>query len=286
MKLGAHESISGGLYKAFERAKFVGCEVLQLFVRSNRCWNTKPLTDQEILLFKRKASETGIDLVVGHSSYLINLASPEEALWRKSIDTLTEELKRCELLGIPYLVLHPGSHRGKGEEEGLKRIATALTKVYEIAGNFRVKILLETTAGQGTTLGNCFEHLAWIMENTPYGDNLGVCLDTCHIFAAGYDIRFVQAYEETMDIFNRIVGFQKLFAIHLNDSRGELGSRIDRHEHIGKGKIGLEAFRLILNDPRLHVDLPGFLETPKGNELISDRENLMILRSLRGLSFT
>lgn len=280
MKLGAHESISGGLHKAFDRAVAVGCEALQLFVKSSRSWQAKKLTDEEIRLFRQKAAETGISPVVGHSSYLINLAAPQDSLWQRSINMLITELERCETLGIPYLVLHPGSHTGLGETEGLKRVAQALGQVHTATRGFTCKILLETTAGQGTALGYRFEHLAWLLDHSPQADRLGICLDTCHLFAAGYDLRTREAYETTMNRLDASIGLDRVHVIHLNDSRHGPGSRIDRHEHIGKGELGLEAFRMIVNDPRFNPDIPGLIETPKGEDLRENRENLAVLRSL------
>lgn len=279
MRLGAHESISGGLHLAFDRAQSVGCDAVQLFVKSSRAWAVKPLTEEEIRLFQERAAQTGIHPVVGHASYLPNPAAPDEDLWRKSVETLIVELERCEALGIPYLVLHPGSHMGAGEEEGLRRVARALGEIHAATPGFRARILLETTAGQGSNLGYRFEQLAWLMENTPQGDRLGVCLDTCHVFAAGYDLRTPEAYEETLATFDRIIGLDRLYVVHFNDCKGPLGGRVDRHEHIGKGQLGLEAFRLFVNDPRF-ADLPGLLETPKSEDLHEDRENLAVLRSL------
>jgi len=279
MRLGAHESIAGGLHKAFDRAQSAGCEAVQIFVKSNRSWAVKPLTEEDIARFKAKAEETGIHPVVGHTSYLLNLATPDEALWVKSRDTLIIELERCEALDVPYLVLHPGSHVGAGEEAGLARVAQGLGKIHAATPGFRTQILLETTAGQGSSLGHSFEHLAWLIEHTPEGERLGVCLDTCHVFAAGYKLRTPKGYTATMETFDRLIGLERLKALHLNDCKANLGSRKDRHEHIGKGHIGLEGFRHILNDPRL-AGLPGLLETPKGSDLHEDRENLAVLRSL------
>ena len=279
MRLGAHESISGGLYKAFDRARSVGCETLQIFVKSNRSWAVKPLTEEDIARFKAKAEETGIQPVVAHTSYLLNLGTPDDTLWKRSRDTLIVELERCEALGVPYLVLHPGSHVGTGEEVGLAQVAQALGEVHAATPGFQAQILLETTAGQGTNLGYRFEHLGWLLEHTPTGERLGVCLDTCHVFAAGYELRTPDGYAATMEAFDRAVGLGRLKALHLNDSKGDLGSRKDRHEHIGKGHIGLEGFRHVLNDSRL-ANLPGLLETPKSDDLHEDRENLAVLRSL------
>jgi len=279
MRLGAHESIAGGLHKAFDRAQSVGCDAVQIFVKSNRSWAVSPLTEEDVALFEAKAEETGIHPVVAHTSYLLNLGTPDDALWTKSRDTLVIELERCEALGVPHLVLHPGSHTGAGEEAGLARVAQGLGEVHAATPGFRARILLETTAGQGTNLGYTFEQLAWLLEHTPQGERLGVCLDTCHVFAAGYELRTPQGYAATMAAFDRTVGLERLHAVHLNDSKYGLGSRKDRHEHIGKGFLGLEAFRLMLNDPRL-ARLPGLLETPKSDDLREDRENLAVLRSL------
>jgi deoxyribonuclease-4 len=279
LRLGAHESIAGGLHKAFDRAQSVGCEAVQIFVKSNRSWAVRPLTREAVARFRAKAEETGIRPAVGHTSYLLNLGTPDEVLWAKSRDMLIVELERCEALEVPWLVLHPGSHVGAGEEAGLARVAQALGEVHIATPGFRTQILLETTAGQGTSLGCRFEHLAWLVEHTPEGERLGVCLDTCHVFAAGYELRTSAGYTATMEAFDRVIGLERLRAIHLNDCRGDLGSRKDRHEHIGKGHIGLEGFRHVLKDPRL-AGLPGLLETPKGDDLHEDRENLAALRSL------
>jgi deoxyribonuclease-4 len=280
LRLGAHESIAGGLHRAFDRARSVGCDAVQIFVKSNRAWAVKPLTDEDVARFRARAEETGIQPVVGHASYLLNPATSDETLWGRSRDTLIVELERCEALGVPYLVLHPGSHVGAGEEVGLALVARALGQVHAATPGFRAQILLETTAGQGTNLGYCFEHLAWLVDHAPEGGRLGVCLDTCHAFAAGYELRTPAGYAATIEAFDRTVGLEQLKAIHLNDCKGDLGSRKDRHEHIGQGGIGLDGFRHVVNDPRL-AGLPGLLETPKSDDLHEDRENLAVLRSLR-----
>lgn len=277
--LGAHESIAGGMSKAFDRAQSVGCESVQIFVKSNRAWAVKPLTDEDIERFRARAEESGIQPVVGHASYLLNLGTPDEELWKKSRDMLILELQRCEALGVGYLVLHPGAHVGSGEEVGLTRVAQALGQVHAATPGFSAQILLETTAGQGTSLGYSFDHLAWLLSHTPEGERLGVCLDTCHVFAAGYELRTLEGYTDTIETFDHVIGLDRLYAIHLNDSKGDLGSRKDRHEHIGKGHIGLDGFRRVMNDPRL-AGLPGLLETPKREDLREDRENLTTLRSL------
>jgi deoxyribonuclease-4 len=279
MRLGAHESIAGGLHKAFERAQSATCDAVQIFVKSNRSWAVKPLTEDEIAQFKAKAKESGIAPVVAHASYLLNLGTPDELLWEKSRNMLIAELERCEALEVPWLVLHPGAHVGSGEKAGLTRVAEGLGEVYAATPGFRAQILLETTAGQGSSLGYTFEQLARIIDLAPQGERLGVCLDTCHIFAAGYELRTAEGYAATMDAFDRTIGLERLQALHLNDSKGELGERKDRHEHIGKGHIGLEGFRNVVNDPRL-AGLPGLLETPKGEDLEEDRENLRVLRAL------
>lgn len=279
LRLGAHESIAGGVYRAFERAQSVGCESLQIFVKSNRAWAVRPLDDEEIVRFEALGAETGIHPVIGHTSYLLNLASPDEALWCRSRDTLIVELERSERLGLAGLVLHPGSHVGSGEEAGLARIAQALGEVHAATPGYHTPILLETTAGQGNILGYCFDHLAWLLKHTPQGERLGVCLDTCHIFAAGYELRTPAGYAATMEAFDTIVGLDRLKALHLNDSQGDLGENRDRHAHIGEGCIGLEGFRHLLNDPRLD-GLPGLLETPKSDDLREDAQNLAVLRSL------
>ena len=279
MRLGAHESTAGGLHRAFERAQSVGCDTLQIFVKSNRAWAVKPLTEEDVGRFHAEGRETGIQPVIGHASYLLNLASPDESLWTKSLNVLVTELERCEALSIHYLVLHPGSHVGSGEDAGLARVAQALGEIHAATGGFRTRLLLETTAGQGTNLGHSFGHLAWLMEHTPEGERLGVCLDTCHVFASGYELRTAEGYAATMDAFDRAIGLGRLRAVHLNDSKGELGSHKDRHEHIGQGHIGLKGFSHVLCDPRL-AQLPGLLETPKSKDLHEDRENLSVLRSL------
>jgi deoxyribonuclease-4 len=281
VRLGAHESIAGGLHKAFDRALSATCDAVQIFVKSNRSWAVKPLTEDEVARFKARAEETGIAPVVAHTSYLLNLGSPDELLWEKSRNMLITELERCEALGIPWLVLHPGAHVGSGEKAGIVRVAEGLGEVHAATPGFRTQILLETTAGQGSSLGHTFEQLARIIELTEQGERLGVCLDTCHVFAAGYELRTAEGYAATMEAFERTLGLERLKALHLNDSKGELGNRKDRHEHIGKGHIGLEGFRNLVNDPRL-AGLPGLLETPKGDDLAEDRENLRVLRSLLG----
>ncbi|UCC62955.1 MAG: deoxyribonuclease IV [Anaerolineae bacterium] len=283
MRLGAHESIAGGLVNAFERGHTATCDSIQIFTKSNRQWRAKPLSEEEIAAWhEQMAAEEesgGIFPVVAHTSYLINIGSPEEAMWQKSYDALKVELERCETLGIPYLALHPGSHLKAGEENGLANIARALSQLHAETSGFVTMVCLEGMAGQGTNLGYTFEQLAWLLEHTDEGERLGICLGSCHLYGAGYDVRTPEGYGETMEAFDRIIGLERLKFVHLNDSVHELGSRRDRHAHIGEGTIGLEGFRNFVNDPRL-VDMPGLLETDKSDDLHEDIENLARLRSL------
>lgn len=279
MPLGAHMSIAGGVDKAVLRGASIGCETIQIFTKNTNQWRAKPLGPEEIARFQEARARTGIEPIFAHTSYLINLGSPQEELWEKSLASLLLEMERCAALGLPYLVMHPGAHLGAGEEAGLDRITRGLNEILARTEESGVMVLLEVTAGQGSNLGYRFEHLARLLEDSFYPERLGVCFDTCHAFAAGYDLRTPEAYAKTFDEFDRIIGIRQLKAVHLNDSRGELGSRLDRHEHIGLGRIGLEAFRLLLNDPRLR-SLPMVLETPKGPDLKEDVQNLATLRSL------
>jgi len=272
-------SIAGGMDKAILRGQSIGCETIQVFTKSSNRWRAKPLVSEEIARFKQAREESGINPVFGHTSYLINLGSPDEDLWQKSVDSFLVEMERCAALGLPYLVMHPGAHMGAGEDVGLRRIGRALDEILARTEGSGVIILLETTAGQGSNIGYRFEHLARLIEESAYPDRLGVCFDTCHAFAAGYDLRTPEAFHRTFEEFDALIGIDRLKAIHLNDSRGDLGSRIDRHEHIGLGKLGLEPFRLLLNDPRFR-NLPMVLETPKGPDMKEDVMNLATLRSL------
>lgn len=274
-------SIEGGLDRAVERAARAGCNVLQIFTKSSNQWRARELVGEEIARFQSRLEADGIGTVAAHDSYLINLASPDEALFRKSVDALREELKRCEALGIPFLIAHPGAHVGSGLANGIRRIAAALDEVHGALPRARVRVLLEITAGQGSTIGSRFEEIAEILDAVGDPERVGVCFDTCHAFAAGYDIRGEKSYRETFDAVERLLGIERLQAFHLNDCKKDLGCRLDRHEHIGKGWIGLEAFRLLMNDPRFQT-IPMFLETPKGPELAEDIENLATLRSLIG----
>jgi deoxyribonuclease-4 len=279
--LGAHESISGGLHLAFDRILQVGGESLQIFTRNQRQWKAAPLQEAETAAFKQAWQDAGNMPVASHASYLINLGSSKEEQAAKSVAAFVDELRRCSGLGIAFLVFHPGSHGGVGVEIGLANVVKNLDRVMAQAGEdtAQVTILLETTAGQGTGLGYRFEELAWILEHANVPDRLGICVDTCHIFAAGYDIRTPETYAATFAEFDRLLGIDRIRFFHLNDSKKELGSRVDRHEHIGKGCIGLEGFRQLVHDPRFS-NHPMTLETPKGKDLAEDRENLAVLRSL------
>ena len=275
--LGAHVSISGGIDKAPERGREIGCDSIQIFTRNQRQWRARPLSDDEIKDFKKNLVVYNIKVTVVHDSYLINLGSPDEVQYKKSFDTFLDEAIRAEVLGIPYLVFHPGAHRGFGEKYALKKIAESLNEIIAKTENSKLTFLIETTAGQGTNVGYRFEHIAEIIDLVDEKRRVGACFDTAHVFAAGYDIRTREAYEETLDQFNGIVGLDKLKVFHLNDSKKELGSRVDRHEHVGKGLIGLDAFRFLVNDKRFE-NLPMILETPGGGK--EYKENLEVLRSL------
>jgi len=271
-------SIAGGIYKALERGTLAGCRTIQVFLKNSNQWKAKTLTEQDRLLFQKTQESCGIYPVVAHDSYLINLASPDPDLYKKSLNAFVEEMKRANFLGIPYLVLHPGAHRGAGIQEGIARVGKALRRALDLVEP-PVTVLLENTAGQGSSLGCRFEQLAAILDQIPNPDRLGICLDTCHAFAAGYDIRTEDGYGETMGELDRLIGVEKILAFHVNDSKKDLGSRVDRHFHLGKGFIGLDAFRFLVNDNRF-VGVPKILETPKGTEPREDMRNLSTLRSL------
>jgi len=276
---GAHMSIAGGLANAFERIGRVGGHALQIFTKNQRQWFAAPLTAAEISDFNAARKKWG-DLPIGvHDSYLINLANPEKKAAERAINAFSDEVRRCVQLAIPYLIMHPGSHLGAGIPSGLATLTANLDLALARAGSGPVTILLETTAGQGSGLGARFDELAHVLKHSRYSKQLGVCLDTCHIFAAGYDIRTPTVYEQTMREFDRKIGLDRLKFVHLNDSKKEFNSRVDRHEHIGQGRIGLAGFELLVNDPRL-TDLPMVLETPKQKDLVADRNNLAVLKKL------
>jgi len=276
--LGAHVSIAGGLHNAPHNGKEGACEVVQIFTRSRNQWGTRKILPGEVEKFRLAQEETKVRVVCAHDSYLINLASPDKALFRKSWVALLEETRRCDLLGIPFLVAHPGSHVGSGEAQGLNRIAEALNRILDRSPDGTVTICLETTAGQGTSVGHRFEHLAHILDRVENQGRMDICLDTCHIFAAGYPIKTRVGYRETMKAFDDILGLERLRVIHMNDSKKGSGTRVDRHEHIGRGCIGTDPFGFFLNDRRL-ARVPKILETPKASPR-DDRRNLKKLRSL------
>ena len=277
--IGAHMSIAGGIHLALVRGKELGCRTIQIFTKNANQWKARELTPEEVAEFNRQKEETQIWPVVAHDSYLINLGTPDEGRLQVSRRSFLMEMQRTDLLRLPYLITHPGAHLEAGEKEGLKRIAESIDWLHRRTEGFKMRILLETTAGQGTNLGYRFEHFSDIMDMIKDASRLGFCFDTCHVFAAGYDLRTRQAYERTMEEFDRVIGLERLLVFHLNDSKKDLGSRIDRHEHIGKGTLGLDAFRFLLNDPRF-THLPKILETPKGKDMTEDRMNLAVLESL------
>lgn len=278
--LGVHMSIAGGYYKAVEAAADCGMDCVQIFTKNNNQWRAKPITEDDVRLFRNALQTHGIQKPCSHSSYLINLASPNPELWEKSVEAFAIELERAEQLGLLGVVVHPGSFVSSSEEEGLQKIADALNEIHKRLPQLNVQTWLETTAGQGTNLGHRFEHLAWIIAHVDDADRLGVCVDTCHIFAAGYPLRTEEEYRQTMRSFDEIVGLDRIRAFHLNDSKKAFGSRVDRHEHIGKGFLGREPFRHLLHDSRFSR-LPMYLETPKEEgETQMDPVNMQVLRSL------
>jgi deoxyribonuclease-4 len=278
---GAHMSIAGGCHNALLTAEAHGCETVQLFTKNASQWQGKALSDEDIATFKKHVKRTRLRCVTAHDSYLINLASPDAALYEKSLDAFVEEMRRAEALGLTYLVMHPGAAVGDTPEAGLTRVAAALDTAHERCPGYRLKVLLETTAGQGTTLGHRFEHLAAILKAVATPRRLGVCLDTCHVFAAGYGLSSPAEYAATFREFDRVVGLKWLKLFHVNDSVKGLGCRVDRHAGLGLGQIGLEAFRLLVNDARFAAH-PMILETPKedGANKEMDRVNLGLLREL------
>ncbi len=278
---GAHMSIAGGCHNAVAAARAHDCQALQLFTKNSNQWSARDLTDDDVSAFRKALRGSGVRRTAAHDSYLINLASPDEVLYRRSIDAFTDEVRRAERLGLHYLVTHPGAHLDSGEETGLAKVAAALDEVHGRCKGFKVKVLLETTAGQGSSLGHRFEHLARILALVADPGRLGVCLDTCHVFAAGYALTPEAEYRATLREFDRLIGLRRLLVFHMNDSLKPFGSRVDRHAAIGQGHLGLEPFRLLVNDPRFR-SRPMILETPKedddGNEL--DAVNLATLRGL------
>jgi deoxyribonuclease IV len=279
--LGAHMSIAGGVDNAVLQGKEVGCDTVQLFTKSSRQWVSKPLGKDEIARFHRAKKETGLNTVVAHDSYLYNFAAPDDVLRKKSVAGLIDEMERCEALGVMYLIAHPGAHVGTGEEAGIQTIAKSIDEMHRACPGYETKLAIEITAGQGSNLGYRFQQVRQIIDASKNSDQLRVCFDTEHAFAAGYDLRTKEGYERTFAEFDETIGLGLLVAFHLNDAKKDLGCRVDRHEHIGKGFIGLEAFRLLMNDRRFW-GLPMCLETPKSDDCHEDRENLATLRNLLG----
>lgn len=279
--LGAHMSIAGGYHKAVEAAAALDMDVVQVFTKNNNQWRAKAISIAEAEAFREAVARTGVTHPLSHSSYLINLAAPDGELWEKSIAAMVVELERAEQFGIAYVVMHPGAYTTSSEEAGLARIAAALDEVHQRRPQAQTQVLLENTAGQGSNLGWKFEHLAAILAQVKSPERLGVCFDTCHAFAAGYPFSARRDYLATMKTFDQVVGLDRIRAFHLNDSKRELGSRVDRHEHIGRGQLGLEPFRHLLNDRRFRK-VPMYLETPK-EDLDGEPGDQVNLRTLREL---
>lgn len=278
--LGAHLSIGKGLDHTLYRAAEMGSNALQIFTKNASTWREKALTGKQIADFQAARKTTGITAIAAHTAYLVNIAAADGVKTAMSVEALYRELVRCEQLGIPFVVLHPGSHLGEGEDAGTRRVAENLNRIFNRLAEGKTRVLLETTAGQGSCLGHRFEQLATMADGVEDAARIGFCLDTCHVFTAGYDISNSAGYAATVGTFDRIIGLQRLFLIHVNDSKKPLGSRVDRHEHIGEGCIGEAGFSLLMNDPRL-ADIPKIIETPKekdGKE--ADPDNLARLRGL------
>jgi len=278
--LGAHMSIAGGVHTAIERGCSIKCTAIQMFVKNNMQWFARPLAPEEIRAFLEHRQRRDLLSIFAHANYLINPAATNPQFLANSIRALSEELTRADQLELPFLVLHPGAHLGAGEEAGLEKVVTSIDRVFRKIPKVKTRIALETTAGQGSCLGHSFEQISYIIENVREPERLCVCLDTAHVFAAGYDIGSEAGARKTFREFDRAIGLDRLVAIHVNDSKTARGSRVDRHEHIGKGQIGLDAFRFIMRDRRFRK-IPKVLETPKGKEM---REDVINLRTLRALA--
>ena len=277
--LGAHMSIGGGAHLAIERARSIDCSAMQIFVKNNMQWFARPLRREEIAAFLEHAQRRELQSAFAHANYLINLAATNPQFRSNSLRSLSEELVRADQFELPFLVLHPGAHLGAGEDAGLARIISSIDRVFAGLPKVKTRLALETTAGQGSCLGERFEHLAAIIANVREPERLCVCLDTAHVFAAGYDLATEKSTRNMFVEFDRVIGLDRLAALHLNDSKTARGSRVDRHEHIGKGKIGLDAFRFIMRDRRFRK-IPKVLETPKGKDLAEDVVNMKTLRKL------
>jgi deoxyribonuclease-4 len=277
--IGAHVSIAGGVSQSLARGRQIGCDCIQIFTKSSRQWASKPYPKEEIEAFKSAQAETGIRMVVAHDSYLLNLGAPDEKLRQRSVEGLIDELERCEALGVPFLIAHPGSHVGSGEEAGIKTIAHSIDKAHKSCAGFKSRLALEITAGQGSNLGCSFEQMGRIFDAVKENERLRLCFDTEHAFAAGYDLRSREGYERTFAELDQYIGIKRLVAFHLNDSLKPFHSRVDRHEHIGKGHLGTETFRRLLHDSRF-FGLPMCLETEPGPEMKDIAKDLATLRQL------
>lgn len=274
--IGAHMSTEGGVVRALDRGKALGCTAIQIFAKNNNQWDAKPFSSADLDVFHQRRETSPIRVIFSHAGYLINLAAPDGETYEKSFASMALELSRAHALQLPFVVLHPGAHKGRGVAWGIERVALSLNRLFD-HDRSAVKIALEVTAGQGSSLGSRFEELAEIIARVDAKERLGVCVDSAHAFAAGYDLRSPEGYRALWCEFDASIGCSALLALHLNDSKRELGSRVDRHEHLGKGCIGLEAFRLLLRDQRL-AHLPMVLETPKEDDPVArDRENLLQL---------
>jgi deoxyribonuclease IV len=277
--LGAHVSTAGGVARAIDRACTIGCTAMQIFVKNNMRWFAQPLENGEVKAFCSHPSRGSLRSIFGHSGYLINLAAKDPAFHELSLRSLREELVEANRLRLPFLVLHPGAHMGQGVEAGLEKVVASLDAICESLPKSKTRIALETTAGQGSSLGRSFEELAFILGHCRQSERLCVCIDTAHLFAAGYDLNTEEDVQRTFALFESLIGLDRLAAIHMNDSKAAAGSRVDRHEHIGKGKVGLHVFRYIMRNPQFH-QIPKVLETPKGKDMAEDVVNLGMLRSL------
>lgn len=277
--LGAHVSIAGGVAESIGRGKSIGCDCIQIFTKSSRQWKSKPYTEEEIAAFKRNLRESDIGCVIAHDSYLVNLGAPDEALRKKSVAGFIDELERCEGLGVPWLVAHPGSHVGSGEEAGIATIAKSIDEAHKACPGFVVKVALEITAGQGSNLGYSFQQMGRIFDAVKENDRLRLCFDTEHAFAAGYDISNEEGYQRTFSELDEHIGIKRVVAFHLNDSLKPFNSRVDRHEHIGKGHLGTKTFERLLHDARF-FGIPMCLETEPGPEMKDIAADLVTLKGL------
>jgi deoxyribonuclease-4 len=279
MIFGAHCSTSGGFHAALIRGKAIGAEAVQIFVKNNMRWLGKAPEAAALALYRKEFQGSSFHCVFGHTGYLINLAARSSDNRTKSLQSLVQEIEFAGALGLPFIVMHPGAHLGAGESEGIKQIVAGLDEAFAVTRRSKVRIALENTAGQGSCLGNRFEHLAAIFEGVRKTKRLAICLDTAHLFAAGHDIRGAKGWNQAMRQLDSLVGLDQVVAFHLNDSKTDLGSQVDRHAHIGQGKIGIEGFRAAVNDRRFKKH-PACLETPKSEDLHEDILNLKMLRSL------